>query len=177
MFKSAGQHKVTIIEAFIADPRFNKDDPEAVDVALKVRGENGEEDTWSGEISKKFGVGNAAGKMQWELTVSSLERIGWKHGIDINDDTLAELVGMETEVGVIQAMKGKDPVLTKNGEPCFNVRYLGPAPANFGPTRMDKADAKARLAAIFADVKKGGDAPAAPAAPASKPAATPNFFD
>jgi hypothetical protein len=169
MFKSAGQHKVTILEAYIAEPKFSKD-PTAVDVAIKVRGAEGEEDSWTGEISNEYGVGNAAGKKQWELTVSSLERIGWSHGINISDETLTELVGHEIDVGAVQAFEkdGKTPKLTKKGEPIFNIRYLGAKPESFGPKKMEAADAKARLAALFgASAPSTGAAPVAAAAPSA----------
>jgi len=149
-FEKEGTFDVEIIEAYIAEPKFNKESG-AIDVAITCRGENGEEDTWTGEISDKYGVGNAAGKMQWELTVSSLEKIGWKHGTNINDETLAELVGQTIPVSVV------GEVSKKNGKTYYNIKYLGES--SFRPKRMNPADQKARLAALFGS----GPATGAPA--------------
>ena len=148
MFTKEGQIKVTIKEATFADPRFNEHDPDAVDVALLgVEESTGEQDYWQGELSGAYGVGKMAGKKQYEITIESLERIGWKHGQDINEETLQSLVGIKTEFGVKQAFKDGEPVLTKNGEPCFNVRYLGPS--NFGPKKLSAAESSARLKRLF----------------------------
>jgi hypothetical protein len=139
-FDSAGQHKVKIIGACVTDARFAQNDPNALDVAIHVQSLDGRhEGYWTGELSQRYGVGNASDKMQWEMTLRQLENIGWKHGTNIDDSTLASLVGMETEVGV----KASE----KNGSVRYFVTYLGPS--TYTPKRLDPADVKARRAAIF----------------------------
>lgn len=160
MFGSEGQHKVEIIKAILAEPRFNTDDPEALDVALEVQTLDGtHSDWWYGELSNAYGKGNAADRKQWQLTVASLERIGWKHGTDFSDENLAELVGVITEVGV--------KATEKNGKTYYNVLYLGPS--SFGPKSISQADRKAKLSALFGSGENDKSEPASTAVSASNP--------
>ena len=138
-FKAEGSFKVTITEATLAESKFDKNNPEVVDVALLLKTEDGQQDWWTGELSKKYGVGTMAGKMQWEITLESLKKIGWKHDTDISEETLKSLVGVETEVYV----KGRE----YEGKTYYDPKYIGPS--SFGPKALKGPDSKARLASIF----------------------------
>jgi hypothetical protein len=165
-FTTAGQHKVKVIEVGFCESFFNQNDPESVDIAIKVESLDGEcQDWWKGELSQRYCQGNASDKMQWEMTLASLKKIGWEHDAVFNETTMQSLVGQEIEVGVAER--------EKDGKTYFDVKYLGES--TFGPKMMDADDAKARVAALFG-ATGGGDAAAAPAGEAGAPTGGGNPF-
>jgi hypothetical protein len=160
-FKSEGNFPVVITEALLAEPKFAQ--PPAFDIAIHVQTEDGQSDWWRGEISQNYGKGNVADKTQAELTLGTLEKLGWQHGYDFSK--IGTLVGVQTEAGV-KASQGK------NGGTFYNVRYLG-AGGGDKPQAIDPSSFNQRWAALT------GSAPAAPApapapkAPPAAPAANP----
>lgn len=146
-FTAAGTYSVQITGALLADARFNND-PNAFDVCLEVKHlESGAEDVWRGEFSNGYGRGKVAHKKQRELTVESLQKIGWQSGEDFSQ--LPALVGMEIQVGVVESVTDKGTY--------YNVRYLGGGNA-------EKPEAITDFAQRMANLNSGGFA-AQPAPP------------
>lgn len=87
MFKAEGTFEVTIVEATVKECRFKQKENELnnrneyvttwYDVALLVQDAQGNNDTWSGEMSNRTGMGNSADKYRWELTLKTLQDIGF----------------------------------------------------------------------------------------------------
>jgi len=87
MFKAEGTFEVTIVEATAKECRFKAKENELnnrneyvqcwYDVALLVQDAQGNNDTWSGEMSNRTGMGNSADKYRWELTLKTLQDIGF----------------------------------------------------------------------------------------------------
>lgn len=155
-FDSEGTFPVRIKSAYLAESNFSEGE---IEVAVEVETLDGRNtDHWHGELSQRYGVGNAADKMQWELTLATLEKIGWKHGTNFADDTLATLVGLETTATTKASSSGEKTY--------YNVRYLGDS--GYAPKKVAEADAKAKLAALFgAGATAPPPPPAANAAPAN----------
>lgn len=94
-FKIEGTIEVTIMEAFVQECRFQPEANEVnnrneyvqcyYDVALLVQDANGNNDTWYGEISTRTGVGNHASDYRYDMTLKTLQEIGF------NVQTLQEL--------------------------------------------------------------------------------------
>lgn len=170
MFQSEGQHEVKITEACLSASPYDKSERDhAVALHLQDLHDAGQSDWWYGVLSSEYGTGNNAQRKRWELTVETLEKIGWKHGKRVSDETLQSLVGVETEVGV----KSRE----YNGKTYYDAKYLGPA--SFGPKRVKSKDIEADLRKVFGS-DAVGDTPAAPApapkakaAPKAAPAAAP----
>lgn len=146
MFLSEGRFPVTITEALIGEPKFNKN--AAFDVYLKVDDGNGQVDYWNGEVSNDFGRGTLSDKKQVEITLMTLRKIGWKHECEFAK--IGELVGVKT----IATTKASKP--NEDGKVFYNVRYLGDGGSV--PTKMDDSEIAKRLAAL-----NGGASFAAPA--------------
>jgi len=153
-FKVEGHFKGKVLDVMIAEPQFAREDPDAFDVCIQVQGPDGQSDWWRGEVSGAYGKGNAATKTQKQLTMESLEKIGFK-GNDLTK--LVNLVGREIEYTVVARSYKKDGV----EKTVFDVRYLGPN--EFGPKRLDASAMSAKLKAM------GFAAPAA-ATPPAQPA-------
>ena len=157
-FKHEGSFKGKVLDVMIAEAQFAKEDPNAFDVCIQVQGPDGQSDWWRGEVSGAYGKGNAATKTQKQLTMESLQKIGFK-GNDLSK--LAGLVGREIEYTVVARTYKKDGV----EKTVFDVRYLGPN--EFGPKRLDASAMSAKLKAM------GFAAPTAPAAPTQPAPAQP----
>jgi hypothetical protein len=103
MFNVEKSFTGTIIAAECVEPRKNAPDG-AFDVGLHIQDDEGNSDWWRGEISERMGTGNAAGKTQYEMTMGSLARIGFK-GDDFT--TLAEqLMGQKIPCNVKKSKSG-----------------------------------------------------------------------
>ena len=146
MFKSEGNFKGKIIETMLADPKFAKNDPDAFDVCLHLKGPDvggqPQEGWWRGEISGRYGSGNLANKKQIDITMDELRKVGFE-GDDLsqlND----QLLGKEIEFFV-----GKREYQGKN---FYDPKYLG---AN-GPVAI----APESIAAKMARIRGGASAPA-----------------
>jgi hypothetical protein len=169
MFQSEGQHEVKITEACLCVSPYDKSERDhAVALHLQDLHDAGQSDWWYGVLSNEYGTGNNSGRKRWELTVETLEKIGWTQGQRLNDETLQSLVGVETEVGV----KSRE----YNGKTYYDAKYLGPA--SFGPKRVKSKDVEAQLREMFGSAALEGGAAAPAAAPAKaksapKPAPAP----
>jgi hypothetical protein len=167
MFRSEGEFPVTIVEAKLADPKFAAEP--AFDVVVHVRTEDGQSDWWRGEVSTNYGKGNFANQNQGEITLKSLEKLGYKFGCDFSQ--IHTLVGTQTTATV------KGSVSKKDGKTYYNVSYLGEggnAPTSF----IDAGEASRRVAAMFGGGVPQQQAPAmqAPVAPPVQAPAAANPF-
>lgn len=137
MFKSAGKFKATLREVVFAEAFFKDAPPDAIDVCLKFDGPEGQSDWWRGELSGRYGVGNASHKTQTEMTMGSLRAIGFK-GDDLTK--LNDLIGVETDVTTEAYTSNKD------GKTYYNIKYIGDS---FAPKALDKSTLKSRLDALM----------------------------
>ena len=95
MFTSEGKFPVTITEALLTEAKFNETDPNAFDVCLHVETEDGQSGDWTGEISNNYGAWAPwSDKRQSEITLITLKKLGWNHGLDFSK--IEELVGVKT---------------------------------------------------------------------------------
>ena len=145
MFTSEGRFPVEITEAVLTEAKFNKTNPNAFDVCLHVETEDGQSDDWSGEISNDYGTGTMADKRQHEITLMTLKKLGWSHGLDFSK--IDELVGVKT-VATTKAATGSD------NKTYYNVRYLGDS-GNRKP-KLDAADIAKRVAALNSNAPTRG---------------------
>ncbi len=86
-FKSEGTFDVTITDAFISEAKFQPRDGELnnqgvpvetyYDVCIQVQSEQGDSDLWRGEMSNRNGVGNSAHLYRADLTLKTLQEIGF----------------------------------------------------------------------------------------------------
>jgi len=154
MFTAEGKYNVTITQVIFAEPKFETV-PNAFDVCVEVQSKDDPavKDWWRGEWSTKLGVGNVSDKMQWELTLSTLQRCGFQ-GEDLS--TLpAQLVGKGTTATVKSS--------TSNGRTFYNVRYLGDS--DFSPAAINPAEALRRASMIVGGApQQAAPVQAAPAA-------------
>lgn len=154
MFSTPGTYQIKVTDAYLSEARFAKDDPGAFDVVIEVQTLDGSQSgEWNGECSDRYGVGNAADKQQWEMTLAALEKVGWEHGSNITQETIQAMVGKEFPV-VVQE------VTSKTGKTFIEVRYLG----TFKPARLSPEDAAARAARMFGG-RNGAAKPSAPQPP------------
>jgi hypothetical protein len=140
MFKAAGNPNVIIREAVIAESPYDKT---GVDLAVAIRVEDKDDSTqsdwWYGVLSSDYGIGNNAGIPRWKSTLEELERIGWKHGKDITEESLKSMIGVETTAWVAAR--------EYSGKTYYDVKTLGGN--SFGPKKVAKADTASKLKAIF----------------------------
>lgn len=130
-FTEAKTYEVEIVEAFLAAPKFSKEEG-AFDVAVLVRDAEGHEDYWRGEISSEWGKGNFSDRTQAEITLLTLKNVGWQHGTDFSK--IGELVGTKTTATV------------KERDGYYNISYIGSSGQK--PQKLDDGEMKARLANV-----------------------------
>ena len=142
MFKSEGPFRGKIIETMLSEAKFNKTDPGAFDVCLKIQGPDHDGqpqiDWWSGEISGKYGTGNFATKTQSQITMEDLAKIGFQ-GQDLTQLD-AQLKGKEIDFFVKSRMH--------DGKTYYDVKYIGGS--DFGPKALSPEQLAAKLAAFNA---------------------------
>lgn len=145
MFKQEGNPEVVIIDAFIAVSPYDKSEQD-IAVALKVqdKSDQSQSDFWYGVLNNEYGIGNHAGVPRWKITLGDLEKVGWDHGRNINDETLKSLIGKETTAWVA----GRQ-YTDKNGQEKTVYDVKGVGGGSFGPKKLEKADADAKLRALF----------------------------
>ena len=115
MFNVEKSFTGTIIAAEPLEPKQKAAPDGAFDVGLHIKDDEGTSDWWRGEISERMGTGNASGKTQYEMTMSSLARIGFK-GDDMT--TLAsQLVGQKIPCNVKKS--------TSQGKEYYNLNIGG----------------------------------------------------
>jgi hypothetical protein len=180
-FTSEGKFKVKIVEAMIAEPnpKFTTD-PHAFDIALKVESVDNPavSDWWKSTVSGDYGQGTFSDRTRAQITLKSLEDIGWEHGTDFGQ--IETLVGTVTIATVEPSKKPKS-----DGTPYYNVKYLGEG--GIAPKAMDKDEARRRAAALFGGTAAATTTPAQvvpataganakPVTTAAQPAARTNPF-
>jgi hypothetical protein len=159
MFTKAGDFKVKITETCLAEPKFETAGPNGFDVCLHVQAvdDPGQGDWWRGEVSPNYGKGNFSDRTQAQITLGTLEKVGFKGGSDLS--RLDELVGVETVAHVEASADGK----------YHNIKWIG-AGGN-APKSIDMATAAARFKALMG--APGGAGAAAAPAPAAAVKPTP----
>lgn len=157
MFRAEGEYSVVIKQALIAEAKFNKD-PNSFDACLLCEAEDGTNDWWRGEVSSRWGTGNASDRTQAQLTIESLTRAGLPNG-DMSQ--FHNMVGMKTTITVEQSKK--DPKY-------FNIKYIGGSSA---PVALDPNEAQRRMQALLSNSATAQMA--APASTANPPASNPPF--
>ena len=170
MFTKAGDFKVRITETCLAEPKFETAGPNGFDVCLHIQdaGDTTQGDWWRGEVSPNYGKGNFADRTQAQITLGTLEKLGFKGGNDLS--RLAELVGVETMAHVEASADGK----------YHNVKWIGTGGS--APKASDLNTAAARFKALMVQgsgqrAEVGGQRSEAGAVPGPKaPKAIPNPF-
>ena len=159
MFTKSGDIKVKIIEAILADCKYDSDkNVGGFDVALKVQVEDGENGWWQSAVSVNipYGTWNKDSETNDKLTQKSLAKIGFNGGADYS--RIEELVGNET----VATVKERE----YDGKYYYDVKYLG---GGFAPQAIDKNEAILRYRKMMAGAASGATATDTTTA---KPAAT-----
>lgn len=188
-FKHEGSIDVTITEAFVADCKFGAKENEIndrneyvqtyFDVCLNLQDAEGNSDIWRGEISNRCGKGNNAHLYRADLTLKTLQEIGF------NVQTLADLENQFAEdqngnVYIPNMVNLKCTVTTENKTfekrdgttaTAIQIKYLN-ALGRGGITRMNFQEFMARRRGAAAPAP-AAPAPAAPAPAAPAPAPAP----
>ena len=141
MFTKAGDIKVKIIETCLAECKFeNAAAVGGFDVCIKVEdvADPAQTDWWRGEFSPNFGQGKLSDRTQAQITLQSLERLGFEGGQDFS--RLDELVGKETVAHIEVSADGK----------YHNLKWLGTG--GNAPKKLDPAEAAKRMKAIMGGV-------------------------
>lgn len=154
MFQSEGQHKVKIVEATLCISPYDKSEQElAVGLLGQSIDDPAQQDWWYGILSEEYGIGNYADKKRWETTIDDLKKhLDWAHGKNINDETLKDMLGKQTEFGV----KARE----YNGKTYYDVKYLGIP--SWGPKRVSTTDVEDKLKKLFGSTATSASASAKP---------------
>lgn len=140
MFKIDGNVDVTIVEAYVAEAKFDAQPGEVnnrneivqvmYDVCLLLQDKDGNTDTWHGEISSRTGTGTKAHLYRLDLTLETLREIGFNVNsiaeleaqfAAAQDGTIAipNLVNMQATAWVVRSDK-----VDRNGNPYYNIKGL-----------------------------------------------------
>lgn len=140
MFKIDGNVDVTIVEAYVAEAKFDAQPGEVnnrneivqvmYDVCLLLQDKDGNTDTWHGEISSRTGTGTKAHLYRLDLTLETLREIGFNVNsiaeleaqfAAAQDGTIAipNLVKMQATAWVARSDK-----VDRNGNPYYNIKGL-----------------------------------------------------
>lgn len=140
MFKIDGNVDVTIVEAYVAEAKFDAQPGEVnnrneivqvmYDVCLLLQDKDGNTDTWHGEISSRTGTGTKAHLYRLDLTLETLREIGFNVNsiaeleaqfAAAQDGTIAipNLVNMQATAWVAKSDK-----VDRNGNPYYNIKGL-----------------------------------------------------
>lgn len=151
-FKQAGNPDVEIIGAMLSQSPYNEND---YAVAIHVRDVNDPEqsDYWYGVLNDEVGNKPDPSKTRWELTLSDLEKLGWKHGGAITNENLKSLIGVKTVAWVKER--------EYNGKMYYDVKMLNSN--SYGPKAVNEADALAKIRALMGNKAPAATATAAPA--------------
>jgi len=178
-FKIEGTIEVSVVEAYVQECRFQPQPNEVnnrneyvqcyYDVVLLVQDAQGNNDAWHGEISNRTGVGNYADKYRYDMTLATLQDIGF------NVTTIQELEqqfqpAADRTICIPNLIGLKCKVVTENrtftkrdgteGQ-AIRIKYLNGLNSDAGGKRFNFDEFMAA---------RRGVAPAAPAAPAPTPA-------
>lgn len=149
MFTKTGDIKAKIVEAILADCKFDNDrNVGGFDVALKVQAEDGENGWWQSAVSINIpdGSWNKDRETNDKLTQRALAKVGFEGGADYS--RIEELIGKDT----VATVKERE----YEGKKYYDVKYLGDG--GFGPKAIDKNEAILRYKKMMAG---GGSAAAA----------------
>lgn len=182
MIKKDGPVDVTIVAACVGAPKYppserdsaanSKGEAIAVwgDVILTCQDADGNTDSWHGELSNRNGVGNYAQVTHTEMTLETLQKIGFAVAdwnalyaqID-EDGNIPNILNMQATANIVSR--------EYDGKTYYDVKYLNPLGSG-GPKKMSKAEL---LASLNGGGFRKGQAPSAPAAsaPAASAPATP----
>lgn len=157
-FHEDGQFEGEIVGVQITDSPFAKDDRNACAVALEIKSPEGS-DIWYGELSEKYGSGNAAGKTSTDITLSALSGIGWEGDINAGYDAFMES---------LENLLGKTIPFTVtsreyDNKTYYQIKYIGSGGSRAKALSADEA--KSRFSAIVG--VGGGGAPEQSAQPAT----------
>lgn len=199
MFKSAGNFDCTVIDAFVSNPKFdakeneinNRGEAVAVyyDVVLVLQDEAGNNDMWHGEISTRTGTGTRAHMYRYELTLETLQQIGFnvrtltdlQAQFVTNPDRSVSLPNLK-DLKCTAVVEASQKVSEKTGQPFYNVKYITAlGAANGGVKKLSIDEIMQRMrgpnAAATAAVPPPPPPAASPAftqpAPAARPATPP----
>lgn len=157
MFTSIGDKQLVITAVDTAESQFNREDPLSFDVCITCKEEStGESGVWRGEFSNRYGAGKMADKLQRDICMETLRKIGFE-GDDLS--TLDTLIGKHTS-GTVESRVYKEKTY-------FELKYLG---GGSSIKKIDRAEASARLRALMGAATPTAPAQPAEAAPAAKPA-------
>lgn len=113
-FTADGDYEVTITKAYIAEPKFAKDDPNAFDIVLECQTKEGAGGYWSGEMSNRPGKGNNAHLTQAQITMKALHGIGFE-GQDLSK--LEHYMLGKKAVAVVEGREYKEKMY-------YEIKYL-----------------------------------------------------
>lgn len=175
-FKVEGTIDVTVKEAYVQECRFPAKENEVnergemvqcyYEVALLVQDEAGNNDVWHGEISSRTGKGNAAALYRWEMTLKTLQDIGF----NVQTVTQLEEQFQPTEqrsIYIPNLIGMKCKVVTENKEftkrdgskaTAIQIKYLNGINGGAGEKRLNFDEFMSRRSAAPAPAP----APAAP---------------
>lgn len=142
MLKSEGTHRVTILDAYLAEPRFCELEG-AFDVAVLVENESGEQDHWTGEVSEEYNKyipekTNATLSLQ---TLQKVNRDAFPDSLADNRDPSLWHEALQTLIGMKTICETKATVSKKDGNTYYNIRSLGAssnAPKRLDPSKFAK---------------------------------------
>jgi hypothetical protein len=100
-----GAFQAQIKNVEIVDPRFQDMPPESFELKFDLQISNGETGETYLEVSSRMGKGNMSDRNQMQITLDTLEKIGWTSGLDFSK--LATLTGKLINVTVKKSANGK----------------------------------------------------------------------
>jgi len=180
-FKAEGTFDVTITDAFISEAKFQPKDGELnnqgvpvetyYDVCIQVQSEQGDSDLWRGEMSNRNGVGNSAHLYRADLTLKTLQEIGFNvqsmteleaQFVPANDRSISipNLIGIKCTV-TVERREYEDRQTGAKKSILF-IKYLNALGSGGHAKRLSFDDFMAR--------RRGQTQPQTPAAPPAAPA-------
>lgn len=159
MIKKDGPVDVTIVAACVGAPKYplSDRDPaansagEAIavwgDVIITCQDADGNTDNWHGELSNRNGVGNYAQSTHTEMTLKTLQEIGFAVAdwnalyaqID-EDGNIPNLLNLQATGNIVSR--------EYDGKTYYDIKYLNPLGSG-GPKKISKAD-------LFNSLQNGG---------------------
>jgi hypothetical protein len=109
--EGAFQAQVKNVE--IIEPRFQDMPPESFELKFDLQLANGETGETYLEVSTRMGKGNMSDRSQVQITMETLEKLGWTHGMDFSKVTT--FIGKVINVTVKKSANGKYMNIYLNG--------------------------------------------------------------
>lgn len=159
MIKKDGPVDVTIVAACIGAPKYPLSDRDSAannageaiavwgDVILTCQDADGNTDNWHGELSNRNGVGNYSQLTHTEMTLKTLQEIGFAVAdwnalyaqID-EDGNIPNILNLQATANIVSR--------EYNEKTYYDIKYLNPLGSG-GPKKISKAD-------LFASLQGGG---------------------